>query len=77
MFVESGNIVARSGETLSFEYRFTVRLIMLDFAGSLDLFAVPILAWLSTYRICCRTRKRPPRGCALMWKSWPMTKWTL
>lgn len=50
MFVESGNIVGRSGETLSFEYRFTVRLIMLDFAGSLDLFAVPILAWLSTYQ---------------------------
>lgn len=50
MFVESGNIVARGGETLSFEYRFTVRLIMLDYAGSLDLFAIPILAWLNTYQ---------------------------
>jgi len=50
LFVEAGNIVARSGETLSFEYRFTVRLIMLDFAGNLDLFAVPILAWLNTYQ---------------------------
>ncbi|MDH1337616.1 phage tail protein [Comamonas thiooxydans] len=50
MFVESGNIVARSGETLSFEYRFTVRLIVLDYAGSLDLFAIPILAWLNTYQ---------------------------
>ena len=50
MFVETGNIVARSGETLSFEYRFTVRLIMLDFSASLDLFAVPLLAWLSTYQ---------------------------
>lgn len=50
MFVESGNIVARSGETLSFEYRFTVRLIVLDYASSLDLFAIPILAWLNTYQ---------------------------
>ena len=50
MFVESGNIVARSGETLSFEYRFTVRLIVLDYAGSLDLFAIPMLAWLNTYQ---------------------------
>ena len=50
MFVETGNIVARSGDTLSFEYRFTVRLIMLDFSASLDLFAVPLLAWLSTYQ---------------------------
>lgn len=45
MFVESGNIVKRRSETLSFEYRFTVRLIMLDFCSVMDLFAVPILAW--------------------------------
>lgn len=48
IFVERGNIVARSGESLSFEYRFTLSLFFQDFAGSLDLLAIPLLAWLST-----------------------------
>lgn len=50
MFVQGGHLVARSGETLSFEYRFTVRLVLLDFAGDMDMIAVPLLAWLNTYQ---------------------------
>lgn len=50
MFVQGGQIVARSGETLSFEYRYTVRLVLLDFAGDMDMIAVPLLAWLNTYQ---------------------------
>lgn len=50
MFVQGGQIVARSGDTLSFEYRYTVRLVLLDFAGDMDLIAVPLLAWLNTYQ---------------------------
>lgn len=49
LFVESGRMVARGG-SLSFEYRFTLRLILLDFAGSLDLLAVPLMAWLTLYQ---------------------------
>lgn len=48
IFVERGNIVGRSGESLSFEYRFTLRLFFQDFTGSLDQLAVPVLAWLAT-----------------------------
>ena len=50
IFVERGNIVSRSGQSLSFEYRFTLRLVFLDFVGSLDLLAIPLLAWLTTHQ---------------------------
>ncbi|MDR2325116.1 MAG: phage tail protein [Acidovorax sp.] len=50
VFVESGRMVGRSGGSLSFEYRFTLRLVLLDFAGSLDLLAVPLMAWLNLYQ---------------------------
>ncbi|QKV52389.1 phage tail protein [Comamonas antarctica] len=50
MFVQGGNVVARSGDTLSFEYRYTVRLVLLDFTDDLDLITVPLLAWLHTYQ---------------------------
>jgi len=46
-FIEGGNIVARSGTSLSFEYRYTLRLVFLDFSGSLDQLTVPLLAWLT------------------------------
>lgn len=50
-FVENGNIVSRSGgQSLSFEYRYTLRLVVLDFSGSLDLLAIPLLAWLATHQ---------------------------
>lgn len=50
VFVESGHMVGLGGDTLSFEYRFTLRLVMLDFAGSLDLLAIPLMAWLNRYQ---------------------------
>lgn len=50
VFVESGRMVGRGGGTLSFEYRFTLRLVMLDFVGSLDLLAIPLMAWLNRYQ---------------------------
>ncbi|MGM9489734.1 phage tail protein [Ideonella sp. YS5] len=46
MLVRSGRIVAAGGPSLSFEYRYTVQLVALDFAGHPDAIMVPLLAWL-------------------------------
>lgn len=50
MHVEHGHIVARSSDSLSFEYRFTARLILPGFASDLDLIIIPLLAWLHTHQ---------------------------
>lgn len=46
IFVDEGNVVATGAKTLSFEYQYTLTLIVTDFAGSADAITVPVLAWL-------------------------------
>ncbi len=46
MLVRSGRIVCAHAASLSFEYRYTVQLVALDFAGHPDAIVVPLLAWL-------------------------------
>lgn len=50
MFIEDGRTVARMGKTLSFEYRYTLLIIVTDYAESTDALLVPILAWLSIHQ---------------------------
>lgn len=46
MFVESGHVVSTGSDSLSFEYRYTLRAVLLDFANDLDILTVPVLLWL-------------------------------
>lgn len=46
MLVRSGRVVCARANSLSFEYRYTVQLVALDFAGHPDAIVVPLLAWL-------------------------------
>ena len=46
MFVEAGQIRARAGDTLSFEYRYDLKVLFEDYAGEIDAIVVPILAWI-------------------------------
>lgn len=46
MFVEAGHVVSTGSDSLSFEYRYTVRAVLLDFASDLDILTVPVLLWL-------------------------------
>lgn len=46
IFVDEGRVIATGGKTLSFEYQYTVTLIVVDFSGSADAITVPVLAWL-------------------------------
>ncbi|WP_029046578.1 phage tail protein [Cupriavidus sp. amp6] len=46
VFVDEGRLVATGAKTLSFEYRYTLTLIVTDFGAGSDEIMVPVLAWL-------------------------------
>ncbi len=50
MFIDKGRIAARGTGSLSFEYRYTVSIVIQDYAGSIDDLVVPILAWIAEYQ---------------------------
>ncbi|WP_338616453.1 phage tail protein [Pigmentiphaga sp. CHJ604] len=50
VFIDSGKIVSAGTKSLSFEYRFTLHLLLTDYQGSADAIMVPILAWLKIHQ---------------------------
>lgn len=46
IFIERGNIVATGSPSLSFEYRYTLNIVVTDFPDSPDVLVVPLIAWL-------------------------------
>ncbi len=50
IFVDEGRVVATGARTLSFEYQYTLTLIVVDFADSSDAIMVPVLAWLRVHQ---------------------------
>lgn len=48
VLIEKGAVATRLGEGLGFEYRYTVQLIITDFAEPADVLVVPLLVWLQT-----------------------------
>ncbi|WP_294275764.1 phage tail protein [uncultured Sphingomonas sp.] len=49
IFVDRGRVGARTGN-LSFEYRYSVNLVLLDYAGDQDAVIVPIIAWIAEHQ---------------------------
>lgn len=47
LFIDKGRLATRATGNLSFEYRYTLNLVVQDFAGDLDALTVPILAWIA------------------------------
>ena len=45
VFIDQGRIVATAAPSLSFEYRFVLNAILLDFAGDADTIFVALMAW--------------------------------
>ena len=48
VFVDEGAVVGTGAQTLGFEYRYTLTLIVTDYPHSSDTIVVPVLAWLRT-----------------------------
>ncbi|WP_307746039.1 phage tail protein [uncultured Pantoea sp.] len=46
LFVDSGQLVATSTASLSWEYRYTLNVVITDFTGDQNLLMAPVLLWL-------------------------------
>lgn len=46
IFIKNGRIVSTLGPSLSFEYQYTLNLLVTDYSGDTNLLVVPILFWL-------------------------------
>lgn len=47
MFVDKGTVVATGAPSISWEYRYTLNVVIVDFSGDQNLLMAPILQWLS------------------------------
>lgn len=46
LFVDNGSLVATSADSISWEYRYTLNVVVTDFTGDQNLLMAPILFWL-------------------------------
>jgi hypothetical protein len=47
MFIERGTCASRLGGGLSFEYRYDINLVLLDYPHHADTLMIPLLAWIA------------------------------
>ncbi|WP_220816059.1 phage tail protein [Pseudomonas paralcaligenes] len=50
IFIDQGSARSTAARGLSFEYRYTLNLMLTDFAGSPDAVFIPLLAWLGVHQ---------------------------
>jgi hypothetical protein len=50
VFADAGTTVASGARSLSFEYRYTLNLILLDFAGDADVVMMALLSWVRRHQ---------------------------
>jgi hypothetical protein len=50
IFIDTGKIRCTAAPGLSFEYEYTLNVILTDYAGSPDVIMVPLLAWLRVHQ---------------------------
>lgn len=48
LFIDSGSLVATGAASMSWEYRYTLNVIVEDFSGDQNLLMAPVLLWLGT-----------------------------
>lgn len=46
LFIDNGSVVATGAPSLSWEYRYTLNVVIVDFSGDQNLLMAPVLAWL-------------------------------
>jgi len=51
IYVREGQLISAGAETLSFEYRYTLNVVLLDYAGQADAIMLPLLAWLRVHQV--------------------------
>ncbi len=59
VFIEEGNIEATNGSSLSFEYHYTLSVVLTDYAGSADLVMMTMLAWMKRHQPDLLMQQKP------------------
>ncbi len=47
LFIDKGRLATRANGSLSFEYRYTLNVVVQDYAGDVDALMIPLLAWVA------------------------------
>lgn len=50
VLIEKGAVATKRGQGLGFEYRYTLQIIVTDYADPADTLIVPLLVWISTHQ---------------------------
>jgi len=50
LFVDNGSLVATGARSLSWEYRYTLNVVVEDFSGDQNLLMAPVLLWLNAHQ---------------------------
>lgn len=50
VLIEKGRVSTKAGVSASFEYHYTLQLLITDFAESVDTLVVPIMVWAQTHQ---------------------------
>lgn len=50
IFIDRGNLVSTGVPNLSFEYRYTLNVVITDYAGHPDAVMVPLLSWVAVHQ---------------------------
>jgi len=50
LLVKAGRVACAGSTSLSFEYRYTLQLVVLDYAGAADAIVLPTLVWMRTHQ---------------------------
>lgn len=50
VFADEGTVVAKGVKTLSFEYRYTLNMILTDFAGDADMVFIALMQWVRRHQ---------------------------
>lgn len=50
LFVDKGTVVTTGAGSLSWEYRYTLNVVIEDFSGNQNLLVAPVLLWLHTWQ---------------------------
>lgn len=45
MFIDKGKVISRATGNLAFQYRYTLNIVLQDYAGDIDALILPILIW--------------------------------
>ena len=66
LFVDNGSLVATGASSMSWEYRYTLNVVIEDFSGDQNLLMAPVLLWLREISRTPSTTRSCAKNCSLL-----------